>query len=120
MNGPHRESLSLAGAQAKFGWTTLFLHMANPSRQRAHVLIDGKVQGVYYRANTKETAEQLGVAGWVLNRDDGRVEAVFEGTPEAVDEMIDWCYEGSPAASVTRVDVEFEEPEGETGFQIRR
>ena len=97
-----------------------YYYMPNASRQRAHVFIDGKVQGVYYRAKTKETAERLGVDGWVRNRDDGRVEAVFEGTPEEVNQMIDWCHEGSPAASVTGVDVQFEDPVGETGFQIRR
>lgn len=86
---------------------------------RAHVFISGKVQGVYYRANTRDTAREKEIDGWVRNLDDGRVEAVFEGGREAVDEMIEWCHEGSPQARVNNVDVEWEEPEGITGFEIR-
>ena len=89
------------------------------SRIRAHVLVSGKVQGVYYRANTRETARERGVDGWVRNLDDGRVEAVFEGPEDAVEAMVEWCHEGSPAASVEDVEVEYGDPEGIDGFSVR-
>ena len=94
--------------------------MTTDERTRAHVYVDGTVQGVYYRANTRDTATQKNVDGWVRNLDDGRVEAVFEGPREAVEEMVEWCHAGSPAAQVDTVVVEFEEPQGECGFSIRR
>lgn len=87
---------------------------------RAHVFVSGTVQGVYYRANTRDTARERGVAGWVQNLDDGRVEAVFEGEREDVEAMVDWCHEGSPRASVDDVAVDYEEPEGLSTFEIRR
>ena len=89
------------------------------TRTRANVFVSGRVQGVYYRATTRETARERGVDGWVKNLDDGRVEAVFEGDPEAVDDMVDFCYEGSDMASVSTVEVEEEEPEGIDGFKIQ-
>ncbi|MFB1065562.1 acylphosphatase [Natrinema sp. H-ect4] len=88
-------------------------------RSRAHVFVSGTVQGVYYRANTRDTARDEGVDGWVRNREDGRVEAVFEGPEAAVESMIEWCHEGSPAADVERVEADYEEPRGEDGFEIR-
>ncbi|WP_254764922.1 acylphosphatase [Natrinema marinum] len=88
-------------------------------RTRAHVFVSGTVQGVYYRANTRETAREEGVDGWVKNLDDGRVEAVFEGPEDAVESMIEWCYTGSPASEVEDVEAEYEEPQGEAGFEIR-
>ena len=88
-------------------------------RTRAHVFVSGKVQGVYYRANTRDTARETGVDGWVKNLADGRVEAVFEGPEEAVEAMVEWCHEGSPAAEVEDVEVEYGEPDGEDGFEIR-
>ncbi|WP_049922136.1 acylphosphatase [Halopiger djelfimassiliensis] len=88
-------------------------------RTRAHVFVSGTVQGVYYRATTRDTAREAGVDGWVKNLPDGRVEAVFEGPEEAVESMLEFCHEGSPAAEVEDVDVEYEEPQGETGFEIR-
>lgn len=87
---------------------------------RAHVFVSGTVQGVYYRANTRETARQHGVAGWVQNLDDGRVEAVFEGDPGDVETLVEWCHSGSPAADVQDVTVEYEDPQGLTGFRVRR
>ena len=90
------------------------------SRTRAHVFVSGRVQGVYYRATTREQAGERGVDGWVRNLDDGRVEAVFEGSAEAVEAMVEWCHEGSPRAEVEGVDVEYGEPEGLDGFEIRR
>ena len=79
----------------------------------AHVLISGKVQGVWFRANTKEKARQLNIKGWVRNLPDGRVEAVFQGEKEMVEEMIKWCYKGPPLAEVENVEVEWKEPEEE-------
>lgn len=89
-------------------------------KTRAHVFVSGIVQGVGYRFATVEQANQLGVSGWVRNLLDDRVEAVFEGTPAAVEEMIRWCHEGPPDAVVKNVMVEYEEPEGIQGFQIKR
>ena len=81
--------------------------------------VSGRVQGVFYRATTRDTARETGVDGWVRNLDDGRVEAVFEGPEDAVREMVNWCETGSPAADVDRVDVEYEEPEGIDSFDVR-
>lgn len=89
-------------------------------RTRAHVYVSGTVQGVFYRASTRDAAEEHGVDGWVRNLDDGRVEAVFEGSESAVDAMVEWCHTGSTAARVESVDAEYEEPQGEDGFRIRR
>ena len=88
-------------------------------RTRVHVFVSGKVQGVYYRANTRDTAREKGVDGWVKNLADGRVEAVFEGPTAAVESMVEWCHEGSPAAAVEDVEAEYGEPKGEEGFEIR-
>lgn len=88
-------------------------------RTRAHVYVSGKVQGVYYRATTRDTAREHGIDGWVLNLPDGRVEAVFEGPPDAVETMIDWCHDGSPAAKVDEVDVEYEQPAAIEGFDVK-
>jgi len=89
-------------------------------RTRARVLVSGKVQGVYYRATTRERARERGVDGWVRNLRDGRVEAVFEGSEEDVESMVAWCHEGSPAANVDGVEAEYGDPEGVDGFEIRR
>ena len=91
-----------------------------PERVRAHVFVTGTVQGVFYRANTRDAARGRGVDGWVRNLDDGRVEAVFEGPREAVEGMVAWCHDGSPAADVTDVSVEYDDPEGVAGFEVRR
>ena len=89
-------------------------------RTRAHVFVSGRVQGVYFRATTRDTAEEQGVDGWVRNLQDGRVEAVFEGSEDAVESMVEFCHEGSPMAEVEDVEVEYEAPQGEEGFRIRR
>ena len=86
--------------------------------KRAHVRIYGRVQGVFFRANTKEMAEKLGVAGWVRNLPDGSVEAVFEGDENAVEQIVEWCHRGPAMAKVEEVYVEYEEPKGEKGFRI--
>lgn len=88
--------------------------------ERAHVFVSGHVQGVHYRASTRDAARDHGVAGWVRNLDDGRVEAVFEGGADAVAELVEWCHTGSSRAVVDDVSVEYEQPEGLTGFEIRR
>jgi acylphosphatase len=89
-------------------------------RTRAHVFVSGRVQGVFYRATTREQARERGVDGWVRNLDDGRVEAVFEGPVDAVEAMVEWCHEGSSRARVDGVDVEYGDPEGLDGFDVRR
>jgi len=94
--------------------------MNEDDRTRAHVHVSGKVQGVYYRANTRDRARERDVDGWVRNRSDGRVEAVFEGHRDAVEELVEWCHEGSPAARVEGVEVEYEGPRGHEGFEIKR
>jgi acylphosphatase len=88
-------------------------------RVRAHVYVTGKVQGVYYRANTRDTAHEQGLDGWVRNLDDGRVEAVFEGPEPDVETMVEWCHDGSPRARVDDVAVEYEDPEGLAGFEVK-
>ena len=89
------------------------------ARTRAHVFVSGNVQGVYFRATTRKTAERHDVDGWVRNLDDGRVEAVFEGPEDDVERLVEFCHEGSDAARVDDVDVSYEEPEGVEGFRIR-
>ena len=93
--------------------------MAAPNRVRAHVWISGRVQGVYFRAYTEDEAAFRKVAGWVRNAPDGRVEAVFEGAPAAVEAIVGWCHRGSPAAEVSAVEVAWEAPQGERGFRVR-
>jgi acylphosphatase len=86
---------------------------------RAHVWIAGRVQGVSFRAYTVDEASLRGVKGWVRNIAGGRVEAVFEGEKAVVETMIAWCRRGPPAARVSSVEVVWEEPKGERGFEIR-
>jgi len=86
---------------------------------RRRVVVQGHVQGVFFRETTKRRALSRGVAGWVRNRRDGAVEAVFEGEREAVDALVAYAREGPRGARVDWVDVEAEEPEGLRGFQIR-
>ena len=91
-----------------------------PERERRRVVVHGDVQGVFFRDSTREEAQRRGVAGWVKNRPDGAVEAVFEGEPEAVRALVDFCREGPSKASVESVDDSSEEPEGlEAGFEVR-
>ena len=78
------------------------------AKVRAHVFVTGKVQGVYYRQKTMETAKSHGVTGWVRNLPDGRVEAVLEGDESGVKSVIEWCKMGPPKAQVENVDTKFE------------
>ena len=93
--------------------------MSSGEVKRTRVVVHGRVQGVFFRDSTKEEAERRGVGGWVTNRDDGSVEAVFEGEPNAVQAMVDFCREGPSAADVERVEDTEEEPEGLSGFEAR-
>jgi acylphosphatase len=86
---------------------------------RAHVVVRGRVQGVFFRDETRRRAGSLGVSGWVSNRPDGAVEAVFEGRREAVDSMVQWSGRGPSGARVEDVRVAWEEPRGEDGFAVR-
>lgn len=85
-----------------------------------HVFVTGRVQGVTFRATTRDEARARDVAGWVTNLPDGRVEAHFEGAPDAVEEMVAFCHDGPPAADVDAVETEPIEPEGFETFSIRR
>jgi acylphosphatase len=85
---------------------------------RTHVVVSGRVQGVFFRDSLRRLAEQHGVAGWVRNTWDGTVEAVFEGEPDAVDRLVEFCREGPPGARVENVDVSAETPEGLSGFRV--
>lgn len=80
---------------------------------RVHVIISGYVQGVFFRANTQDKAVELGLRGWVRNRFDGTVEAVFEGVKDNVEEIIRWCHKGPPGARVSDVSVKWEDYKGE-------
>lgn len=75
-------------------------------KSRVHVVISGRVQGVWFRVNAKDKAEQLGLNGWVRNTSDGSVEAVFEGEQGQINEMLEWCHQGPPMAHVENVKVE--------------
>ena len=86
---------------------------------RKRVIVHGDVQGVYFRDSTQDEAESKGVAGWVRNRDDGAVEAVFEGDSDAVEAIVEWCRSGPSRADVEDVEVSEEEPEGLDGFSVR-
>jgi len=82
------------------------------------VSVSGAVQGVFFRTTCAQRARELGLSGWVRNTPDGMVEAVFEGTSEAVDRMVAWCWIGPPFAAVQEVQANDEKPEGESVFRI--
>lgn len=86
---------------------------------RKRVVVDGVVQGVFYRASAQREAAARGLAGWVRNLPDGRVEAVFEGPESAVDAAVAWARRGPDRAIVTSVEVTDEAPEGLLGFGVR-
>lgn len=86
---------------------------------RAHAIISGRVQGVFFRMETMRAAQRIGVFGWVRNLRDGTVEAVFEGDKTRVDAILNWCKEGPPHAQVTSVNVEPEDYTGEfNSFEV--
>ena len=76
------------------------------------------MQGVFFRAETRDRAASLGLAGWVRNNPDGSVEAVFEGERDRVESMVEWCRKGPAHAQVENVDVGWEEPQGHAGFTV--
>jgi acylphosphatase len=85
---------------------------------RRRVVVHGTVQGVFFRDTCRQQALAAGVSGWVRNRADGAVEAVFEGEDSAVRRLCTWCESGPPQAQVERVEVSEEQPTGETGFHL--
>jgi acylphosphatase len=89
------------------------------NKVRAHVIVSGRVQGVFFRMETKRAADRFGVSGWVRNLKDGTVAAVFEGDQDQVDAVLAWCRQGPAHANVTDVDVTWEDYSGEfKGFSI--
>ncbi len=87
---------------------------------RAHLIISGRVQGVFYRAFTEDVAQLLGLKGWVKNRSDGSVEAVFEGSKDEIEKAISQCHKGPPASKVASIDVKWEDFKGEfESFSVR-
>ena len=86
---------------------------------RRRVRVQGRVQGVAFRAYTQQEARRAGLAGWVRNASDGSVEAVFEGPPASVEALVVFCRRGPPAARVDGVEVSEEAPQGLSGFEIR-
>jgi acylphosphatase len=89
-------------------------------RERAHVHVTGRVQGVFFRDSTRRNAERLGLSGWVRNSPEGAVEAVFEGPSERVREMVRWCEQGPPDASVENVSADFGPAHNDLpGFEVR-
>jgi acylphosphatase len=86
---------------------------------RRRVVVSGTVQGVFFRASCQREAAPRRVAGWVANRPDGAVEAVFEGDDAAVEALVEWCRQGPPHADVSDVEVSDEEPEGLSSFRVR-
>ncbi|MEJ2040289.1 MAG: acylphosphatase [Desulfosarcinaceae bacterium] len=85
----------------------------------ANVIITGRVQGVFFRAETQRAAVQLNLRGWVRNLPDGAVEAEFEGPRERVDQMLEWCWRGSPHSRVADVKVIWKDCAGTEGFSVR-
>jgi len=85
---------------------------------RYRVLISGRVQGVFFRDTCRRLAEQYGVAGWVRNLPDGRVEAIFEGPAEDVESLVEWSRHGPRYAAVDHIEVQAERPEGLDTFRI--
>jgi acylphosphatase len=88
-------------------------------RVARRVVVHGEVQGVFFRDSTQREAESKGVAGWVANRSDGAVEAVFEGDADAVQAMVDFARSGPRRADVDDVEVADQEPEGHSSFEVR-
>lgn len=91
----------------------------NGERVAKRVVVHGSVQGVFFRDSTQREAESKGVAGWVTNRSDGAVEAVFEGDADAVQVMVDFVRSGPSQADVDDVEVFAQEPDGLSGFEVR-
>jgi acylphosphatase len=95
------------------------VHTVAMARKRVKVLVSGRVQGVFYRAEAAERARKLGLGGYVRNASDGGVEAEFEGDEHDVDAMVEWCREGTPLARVESVEVTEIDSKGDSEFRIR-
>ena len=88
---------------------------------RVHLRIDGRVQGIFFRASTVEQASQLGLKGWVRNCPDGSVEVVAEGMRKKIERLVSWCQHGPPGAHVYNVTLQWEDFQDEfQDFQIKR
>lgn len=93
----------------------------NAGKESVKLIITGRVQGVYYRASMLQEAEKLGLAGWVMNRSDGSVEAVAEGSKSNLAALIAWCHQGPPGARVAGVEERWQSATNNfAGFAIRR
>ncbi len=85
-----------------------------------HIVIEGRVQGVFFRSSTRSESCKLGLTGWVINCPDGRVEAVFEGNINKIEQIIEWCKKGPPGAVVENVETVWEQATGEyESFSIK-
>ena len=91
-----------------------------PPMPAVHLLIQGKVQGVFFRASAKEVAEDLGISGWIKNTKEGAVECVADGAEAAIQQFVDWCKQGPSGARVDEVTVSQTDPIKDTGFRIVR
>ncbi|MEJ2032068.1 MAG: acylphosphatase [Deltaproteobacteria bacterium] len=90
------------------------------ARKRIRAVVQGRVQGVFFRAYTQEEAQRLGLVGWVRNRPDGTVEAVAEGEAERIDQLVSWLRQGPPSSRVSGLEIKAEEPKGDLlSFDIR-
>ncbi|MEK9629044.1 MAG: acylphosphatase [Nitrospinota bacterium] len=87
--------------------------------EATHIIVHGRVQGVWFRAGTKERADELGVFGWVRNRPEGTVEIQAEAEKAILENFIEWCRKGTPAANVTSLDIEPASLQNFTSFEIR-
>jgi acylphosphatase len=91
----------------------------NENNIRAHIVVNGKVQGVYFRQNTQRVCSRYGVTGWISNQADGSVETVLEGDRDSVEKVIEWCKVGPPNARVEEFDLRYDRYTGEfQGFKI--
>ncbi len=91
-----------------------------PQQVRAHAVISGRVQGVFFRMETQRAARRIGVTGWVRNKADGTVEAIFEGDEDRVASVLEWCKQGPPHARVDNIDVKMAAFSGEfESFDVR-
>ena len=89
-------------------------------KTNVHVIISGRVQGVFFRQSTKQKAEQLGIAGWVKNTRDGCVEAIFEGEEQLVNQIVEWCHHGPSFSKVNNVEIKKQNPiNGFDNFSIK-
>jgi acylphosphatase len=88
--------------------------------ERAEIVVEGRVQGVFFRRETKKIAKELGLFGWVRNEDDGRVRIIVEGKRENISALVEWAKKGTIHAQVTSVKTEWREPQGsDGGFEIK-